>query len=74
MQEKLIILRKQKNISQKKLADLLNITPKQFSFKERGKSKFNGDEMFRIADYFNLKVEDIFLPTSHQNGELIFQK
>ena len=70
MQEKLILLRKQNNVSQKELSELLSITTKQFSAKELGKSKFNGDEMFKIADYFNLKVDDIFLPTTHQNGEL----
>jgi putative transcriptional regulator len=70
LQDKLILLRKQKGVSQKSLADLLGITAKQFSVKELGKSKFNGDEMFKIADYFNVKIEDIFLPTTHQNGDI----
>lgn len=70
MQEKLLLLRKQNNITQKELAELLGITTKQFCSKENGKVKFNGDEMFKIADYFKLKVDDIFLPTTHQNGEL----
>jgi len=38
--------------------------------KENGKSKFNGDEMFKIADYFKLNITDIFLPSYHQNGEI----
>lgn len=71
MQEKLILLRKQKGTTQKELANLLGISAKQFSSKELGKTRFNGDEMFKIADYYNLKVDDIFLPTTHQNGELI---
>ena len=70
MQDKLILLRKQRGVAQKELSDVLGITPKQFSQKELGKSKFNGDEMFKIADYFNLKIDDIFLPTTHQNGDL----
>lgn len=70
MQEKLILLRKQNNVSQRELAELLGISAKQFSAKELGKAKFNGDEMFQIADYFNLKVDNIFLPSTHQNGEL----
>lgn len=69
MQSKLIILRKEKNINQEILANLLGISLKQYGFKENGKSKFDGDEMFKIADYFGMKVEDIFLPTYHQNGE-----
>ena len=74
MQEKLILLRKQKNVTQQKLSELLGITVKQFGQKELGKVKFNGDEMFKIADYFNLKVDDIFLPTTHQNGEKMLKR
>lgn len=69
MQEKLILLRKQNNTTQKELADLLGITTKQFGSKELGKAKFNGDEMFLIANYYSKKVDDIFLPTTHQIGE-----
>lgn len=69
MQDKLILIRKKTNTTQETLAKLINITPKQFGFKERGETKFNGDEMFAIANYFDLKVEDIFLPTYHQFGD-----
>ena len=70
MQSKLILLRKEQKITQNELAQLLGITTKQYGSNELGKTKFNGDEMFKIAEYFNLKVDDIFLPTTHQNGEL----
>lgn len=70
MQSKLLLLRKEFKITQQDLANILGITTKQFSAKELGKVKFNGDEMFKIADYFNMKIDDIFLPTTHQNGEL----
>lgn len=70
MQNKLILLRKEQKITQNELAQLLGITTKQYGSKELGKTKFNGDEMFKIAEYFNLKVDDIFLPTTHQNSEL----
>ena len=69
MQDKLILLRKKTGTNQKELAKLLNISVKQYGFKETGRTKFNGDEMFLIAQHFKLKVEDIFLPTTHQNGE-----
>lgn len=69
MQEKLLLLRKKNNITQETLAKLIGITAKQYGNKERGMVKFDGDEMFKIADYFKLKVDDIFLPTTHQNGE-----
>ncbi len=70
MQEKLILLRKTKKVSQEELAKIVGISPKQFGLKENGIYKFNGDEMFRISEYFDMKLEDIFLPTYHQNGEL----
>lgn len=69
MQSKLLLIRKENNITQAYLANILGITSKQYSAKELGKAKFNGDEMFKIADFFNKKVDDIFLPTTHQNGE-----
>lgn len=69
MQDKLILMRKKTNTTQEKLAELLGISKKQYSYKENGKAKFNGDEMFVIASYFGVLVDDIFLPTIHQNGE-----
>lgn len=70
MQSKLLLLRKKNKVTQTDLANILGITAKQYGAKELGKVKFNGDEMFKIAEFFNMKVDDIFLPTSHQNGEL----
>ena len=69
MQEKLLILRKQNNITQDEIARMLGISVKQYNYKENGKSKFNCDEMFKISNYFNKKIDEIFLPTTHQNGE-----
>lgn len=74
MQEKLIILRKNNDVTQKELADVIGISPKQYSYKEMGKNKFNGDEMFKIANYFKRKVDDIFLPTYHRIGDKINKK
>lgn len=62
MQNNLILLRKNNNITQKKLAILLQISEVQYGKKEKGIAEFTQDEMFQIADYFNLKVDDIFLP------------
>ncbi len=70
MQEKLIILRKRNNINQETLANLISVSPKQYGLKERGDAIFNGDEMFMIANYFGMKIDDIFLPSNHQNGDL----
>lgn len=68
MQEKLILLRKKKKISQDFMAELLKINPKTYSYKEQGKTEFSMNEMFIIADYFGMEIEDIFLPSLLQNG------
>lgn len=68
MQEKLLLLRKKKNVSQNKIAELLGISTKTYSFKETGKTEFTMNEMFQIADYFNENIENIFLPSILQNG------
>lgn len=74
MQSKLLLLRRGNKVTQSDLANILGITTKQYGAKELGKVKFNGDEMFKIAEYFAMKIDDIFLPTTHQNGEVPEQK
>ena len=68
MQSKLIILRKENNVTQADIARILCISTKAYSFKENGKTQFSMNEMFLISQYFKLDIEDIFLPTIHQNG------
>ncbi len=74
MQDNLILLRKKRKVSQETLANLIGISTKQFGAKERGEVTFNGDEMFLISNFFGKKVDEIFLPTTHQNGELILEE
>ena len=68
VQEKLLLIRKNKNITQQELADCIGISVNQYSLKEKGKYNFNCDEMFKIADYLKMSIEEIFLPLEHQNG------
>ncbi len=68
MQEKLLLIRKNKNITQQELAECIGISVNQYSLKEKGKYNFNCDEMFKIANYLKMNIEDIFLPLTHQNG------
>lgn len=70
MQTKLIVLRKLNNVTQQELADYLKITLKTYSKKEQGISKFTSDEMFALSVYFKKSLEDIFLPTTHQIGDI----
>ena len=68
MQEKLLLIRKNRNITQQTLADLIGISINQYGLKENGKYNFDCDEMFTIAEYLGLKIEDIFMPLKHRNG------
>lgn len=69
MQEKLLLLRKRHNYSIKFMAEYLNISPQQYSGKERGKYEFKADEMFKIRDLFNCRIEEIFTPRDHRIGD-----
>lgn len=70
MQEKLVKLRKVYNVTQQELADYLGITLKTYRNKEQGKSQFTSDEMFSLSKFFKKSLEDIFLPSTYQNGKL----
>lgn len=60
MQEKLILLRKRNKVTQKEIANLLNISPKTYSLKEMGKVQFKQNEMYSIAKFFNEDINNIF--------------
>lgn len=68
MQDNLMLIRKRKDYTQSFIADYLGITAKAYRDKELGRTKFNSDEMFKLAQLFGEKIENIFLPTTHQNG------
>ena len=69
MQEKLILLRKRNKVTQKEIANLLNISPKTYSLKEMGKVQFKQNEMYSIAKFFNEDINNIFFTNNHsKNG------
>lgn len=49
------------------MAELLNISLKTYSNKENGLTQFDMDEMFMLARYFNVKVDELFTPSSSRN-------
>lgn len=59
IQEKLKALRKQRGISQEKMAKILSIDPSNYSRKERGEIRIHDSEWQKIADALEVKVEDI---------------
>ncbi|KXU13651.1 hypothetical protein SORDD17_01657 [Streptococcus oralis] len=60
MQEKLLIIRKEKKVKQSELAEVLGISKNSYSLKEQGKTEFKLSEMFKIANYFQKDISDIF--------------
>ena len=68
MQGKLLVLRREHDLTQEDLAKLLGIATQTYGQKELGNREFTANEMFLIANYFGLKVDDIFWPTLLQNG------
>lgn len=62
MQWNLIRLRKENNIYQDHIAELLGISTNSYGAKERGKQQFTSDEMFKLSDFFGKSIDQIFLP------------
>ena len=56
-------LRAKNNISQKKMANELNITVSTYNRKENGLRSFLVEEAREIATFFNKGIDEIFLPT-----------
>ena len=70
MQKKLILLMKEKGVTNKEIANVLGISEKQIGLKLKGESDFKSSEMFKIADYFKKPINEIFLPSLYENGTL----
>lgn len=59
VQEKLRVLRKQRGLSQEKMAKILSTDPSNYSRKERGEIRIHDEEWQKIADALDVPVEDI---------------
>lgn len=70
MQKKLRALRKYNDITKKEMAEILKIDERTYSNKEGGHSQFKMDEMFEIAQKFEMEINDIFLPTNFMKHEV----
>lgn len=70
MQENLILLKEKNNLTNTEMANLLGITAVQYRKKEKGEVQFKLNEMVKLAEYFGKTMDEIFLPTKHQNGAL----
>jgi len=59
IQERLRTLRKQKGMSQEKMAKILSTDTSNYSRKERGETRIHDEEWQKIADALDVPVEDI---------------
>lgn len=68
MQGKLILLMKEKNITNRELASKIGISEKQLGLKLKGETDFKSSEMFKISKIFHRNIDEIFLPSMYENG------
>lgn len=69
VQEKLKILRKQRGLSQEKMAKILSTDPSNYSRKERGEIRIHNEEWQKLADALEVSVKDI----KNNETKLLFQ-
>ena len=59
IKNKLIVARKEKNVTQHDMADLLFMSQSQYQRRERGEIRISDEEWVRIAKFLGKEVEDI---------------
>ncbi len=64
-------LRIKKNITQEELGEYLDTTSQTISRYESGKLKTNQDILFKLAEYFNVSINDFFPPLSNNLSEFL---
>ncbi len=60
--EKIRLFRQSKNITQEELAQYLKVSIQSVSRYELGDRKTDNDILFKLADYFNVSINDFFPP------------
>lgn len=68
MQLRLIKARVKNGEVAEDLAPILGISPSSYRSKENGRTEFKLSEMFKLASYYNMKIDDLFIPNfmSHE--------
>lgn len=66
--EKIRNFRQSKNITQEEVAEFLGVTTQAISRYELGDRKTDNDVLFKLADYFNVSINDFFPPISFDNA------
>lgn len=69
MKNRLEALRKQRGIKQEELADALEVSRQTIGSLENGRYNPSILLAFRIAHYFKMRIEDIFIYEEESNNE-----
>jgi putative transcriptional regulator len=69
MNNRIKVLRAEKNLSQQALADKIGVSRQAVNAVERGKHDPSLQLAFDIANQFNQRIEDIFFPEKKSNYE-----
>lgn len=62
------LLRTEKEVTQKELADFLGLTPKMISFYEKGERFPPHDIISKLSDYFNITTDYLLCKTDKKNS------
>ncbi|NMB42758.1 MAG: helix-turn-helix transcriptional regulator [Clostridiales bacterium] len=68
MKNKLEVIRKERDITQEELADALEVSRQTISSLENGRYNPSIILAFKIARYFKLSIEEIFIYEEDSNG------
>lgn len=68
---RILSLRKAKNVSQAQVAAAINIKVKTYSSIERGRTLGRVDTLAMLAIYFNVSLDYLILGTTDVDGEII---
>lgn len=71
MQNRLIELRKSKNVTQSNMANLLQISVDDYNAKETGTKEFEWYELYVLSVYLDKPIDYIFLPVKFDKSELL---
>jgi transcriptional regulator with XRE-family HTH domain len=65
--ERLKALRQEKNVTQRAIANHLNITDTAYGFYEQGKNYPNMDILIKLADYFEVSLDYLVGRSQNKN-------
>lgn len=61
MNAQLYIKRREKNLKQVQVAEMLNIRPETYGHKESGRAFFTLPEAIKLAKLFNCSLDELFM-------------